>query len=73
MDTSTTVVVVFFALVVGLTIVGILSTVLMTFCEYVGCRYVVYFTCCLLFVIGIVGFVLACMFSLLLPVIYFGC
>ena len=54
----------------GLVVVG---AVLMTFCEKYSFRYMIYAPCCVLFVVDIVGFLIATIFSLLTPVLYFGC
>ena len=63
----------FFGVIVGLSILGILGAILMTFCDKYKCRYLIYFACSLLVIIGIVCFLLAMIFSLIVPVFYFSC
>ena len=64
---------VYFGIVIGLTVLGVVGLLLMTFCDKFKCRYLVYFTCVILFIIGIIGFLLVVVFSVFLPVIYVGC
>ena len=69
----TTVMTAFFGVVVGLSILGILGAIMMTFCDKYKCRYLIYFSCTLLTIIGIVCFLLATVFSALVPAFYFTC
>ena len=73
MDIVTAVLTALFGVIVGLGVLGILGAVLMTFCDKYKCRYLIYFSCCILWVIGIVWFLLATLFSLLVPALYFSC
>jgi hypothetical protein len=56
--------------VASLMLVGVL---LVSFCDKINCRYLLYFGCFILFWIGLIGFALSILFSLLTPTVYFGC
>lgn len=62
-----------FGVFIGLGVLSIIGTVFMTCCDKYSCRYLVYFVCVILFVLGIFCFLLSTIFSILTPVIYFGC
>jgi len=64
---------VYFGIVIGFCVLGILGCLLMTFCDKYKCRYLIYFACVVLFLIGIIGFLLAVVFSAITPAMYFGC
>lgn len=51
----------------------LIGTLLMAFCDKTRCRYLVYFSCFFLFWIGVAGFLLSGLFSVLTPAVYFGC
>lgn len=63
----------FFGVIVGLGILGILGAILMAFCDKYKCRYLIYFSCCILFLIGIVGFLIAIILSIVVPAIFWSC
>ncbi len=69
----TSVITAFFGVIVGLSVLVILGALLMTFCEKYKCRYLIYFSCIFLFLIGIVGFLLSTLLSAIVPVVYFTC
>ena len=64
-------------LVYGLTIavagMMLLGALLVAFCDKIQCRYLIYISCVILFFIGIMGFFLSVIFSLMVPTIHFGC
>jgi hypothetical protein len=62
-----------YGLTIGLASVMLLSTLLVAFCDKIKCRYLMYFTCVILFFIGVIGFLLSVIFSIASPVVYFGC
>jgi hypothetical protein len=62
-----------FGVFIGLGVLSILGTVLMTFCDKYSCRYLVYFVCVILFILGIISFLLAFIFSIITPILYLGC
>lgn len=62
-----------FGVLIGFSVFGILGALMMTFCEKTSCRYLVYFTCAFLFLLGIIAFLLAVLFSIFTPVLYYGC
>ena len=61
----------------GLTIVMastmLLGALMVAFCDKVGCRYLIYASCVMLFFIGVLGFLLSVFFSVIVPALYFGC
>ena len=69
----TTVLTAFFGAIVGLGILAILGAILMAFCDKYKCRYLIYFSCCFLFLIGIIGFLIAIVLSIVVPAIYWAC
>lgn len=64
---------VYFGVVIGFTFLGILGCLLMTFCGKFKCRYLIYFACVMLFIVGLIGFLLSVIFSVITPALYFGC
>lgn len=73
MSIITTAVTAFFGVFIGLGVLGIIGTLLMTFCDKFSCRYLLYFICTILFILGLISFILAVLFSVITPVLYFGC
>ena len=69
----TTAVTALFGVLIGLTVLGIIGAIIMTFCNKFGCRYLIYFTCVILFIIGIVLFLVSIIFAILTPTLYYGC
>lgn len=57
----------------GLAVLAMLGVVLMTFCDKYKCRYLMYFSCVILFILGLVGFLLAIIFSIIVPVMFLFC
>lgn len=62
-----------YGVMLGLSILAMLGVVLMTFCDKYKCRYLMYFSCVVLFFIGIVGFLIAIIFSIIVPVMFLLC
>lgn len=56
--------------VASLMLFGVL---LVSFCDKINCRYLLYFACFVLFWIGFLGFALSIVFSILTPAVYWGC
>lgn len=73
MKIITIVVTAIFGVFIGLGVLSIIGTILMTFCDKFSCRYLVYFVCVILVVLGILSFLLATLFSVITPVLYLGC
>lgn len=57
----------------GLSIFALLGVVMMTFCDKYKCRYLMYFSCVILFFFALLGFFIAIIFSILVPIIYWSC
>jgi hypothetical protein len=63
----------FFGVFIGLGVLGIIGAILMTFCDKFSCRYLVYFVCVILLILGILSFLLSIVFSVITPILYLGC
>jgi hypothetical protein len=64
---------VFYGASLGLAVFSLIGVVLMTFCDKYKCRYLMYFACVFMFFIGIIGFLIATIFSIIIPFYYWGC
>lgn len=62
-----------FGAFIGLGVLSIIGTLLMTFCDKFSCRYLIYFVCVILLILGILSFLLATLFSIITPILYLGC
>lgn len=62
-----------YGLTIGIASAMLLGALLVAFCDKIHCRYLIYVSCVLLFFIGIAGFLLSVIFSIMVPTIYFGC
>jgi len=62
-----------YGIALGLAALALLGVILMTFCDKYKCRYLMYFSCVILFFFGILGFLLAIIFSIIVPVMYLFC
>jgi hypothetical protein len=58
---------------VGIASVGALAALLLLICNFYKCRFLLYFTCIILVVVGFICFLLSIIISALIPVAYFGC
>lgn len=63
----------FFGVFIGLSVLGIIGTLFMTCCDKFSCRYLLYFICVIFLILGIISFLIATLFSVITPVLYFGC
>lgn len=64
---------IFYGVSLGLAAFCLMGVVLMTFCDKYKCRYLMYFACLFMFFIGLLGFIIAVVFSAIIPVYYWGC
>lgn len=64
---------VLYAVTIAIASLMLLGVLLVSFCDKINCRYLLYFACFILFWIGFLGFALSIFFSVLTPVVYFGC
>jgi hypothetical protein len=62
-----------YGVTIGVASLMLLGTLLVAFCDKTNCRYLMYFACFLLFFIGILGFMMTVIFSIMSPAIFFGC
>ena len=58
---------------VAIASVGLLATLLLLICNLYKCRYLLYFTCLIMVIIGFITFFLSILLSAFLPFIYFTC
>lgn len=63
----------FFGVFIGFAVLGIVGTLLMTCCEKFSCRYLLYFLCVILLLLGFLSFLLSLFFSIFTPILYLGC
>jgi hypothetical protein len=70
---GTMVISIVYGVMLGLSVLALLGVVLMTFCDKYKCRYLMYFSCVILFFLGILGFLIAMIFSIIVPVLYLLC
>ena len=62
-----------YGIMLGLSCLALLGVVLMTFCDKYKCRHLMYFSCVFLFFLGLIGFLIAIIFSIIVPILYFAC
>ena len=62
-----------YGVTIGIASIMLLGTLLVAFCDKPKCRYLMYFACVILFFIGLMGFLMTIIFSILTPTVYFGC
>ena len=69
----TTAVTALFGVIIGFSVLGIVGALITTFCNKFKCRYLIYFTCLFLFLIGIVLFLLSTLFAVITPILFYTC
>ena len=62
-----------YGVTIGVASMMLLGALLVAFCDKINCRYLIYVSCVLVFLLGVVGFALSLIFSLVVPTVYFGC
>jgi hypothetical protein len=62
-----------YAVSLGLAVLTLIGVVLMTFCDKYKCRYLMYFACVFMFLFAFIGFLIAFFFSIIIPIMYWGC
>jgi hypothetical protein len=62
-----------YAGLIGLASLAMLATLLLIICNLYKCRYLLYFVCFLLVIVGLVSFLLATIMSIIIPLVYFTC
>lgn len=63
----------FYGAGIGIAVLGLLGVVIMSCFDKPGCRYLVYFSCVIMFILCIVGFLISFFMSLIIPVLYLVC
>ena len=72
-DTADTLLKVFYSFFISFSFVALLGVFLTAFCHRYACRYLMYIACVFLFIIGVVGFILVVLLSVVIPVVTWGC
>ncbi len=63
----------FYGVFIGFGFLALLGTLLTACCDKYGCRHLIYFSCFIMFLVGIVSALLATLFSLFIPFMTWGC
>lgn len=64
---------VFFAVVIGLSVIALLGVITMACFDKVGCRHLMYISCIFMWLLSILGFLISFFLSFMIPLLYFGC
>ena len=63
----------FYGVFIGFGFFALLGALLTACCDKYGCRYLMYFSCVFLFVVGLIGFLIATVLSVVIPAATWGC
>jgi len=63
----------FYGVFIGFAALALLGTLLTVCCDKYGCRHLIYFSCFILFIVGLLGALLSTLFSIFVPVLTWGC
>ena len=63
----------FYGVFIGFGFFALLGALLTACCDKYGCRYLMYFSCVFLFIVGLIGFLIATIISLIIPATTWGC
>lgn len=72
-NNTTTGFIIYYAVMIALSIISLIAAILVTFCSKYCCRYLLYGACFFLFVAGVIGFVFSTVLSLIIPPYTWGC
>jgi hypothetical protein len=64
---------IFYGVLIGFSLFGIIGALLTACCDKFGCRHLMYFSCIFLFIFGIIGFMIAVIFSIMAPIMAWSC
>lgn len=62
-----------YGVAMGIAVLALIGVVLMSFCDMYKCRYLMYFSCFIFFIFGFISFWISIIFSIIVPVLYWGC
>ena len=62
-----------YGVTISLAGVMMVGALLVAFCKRVNCRYLIYVACFFIFFVALMGFAMSVMFSIVTPMVYFGC
>lgn len=63
----------FYGVFIGFASLALLGTLLTACCDKYGCRHLIYFSCLIMFLVGLIGALLSTLFSILIPAFTWGC
>ena len=63
----------FYGVFIGFASLALLGTLLTACCDKYGCRHLIYFSCLIMFLVGLIGALLSTLFSFLIPAFTWGC
>jgi len=63
----------FYGFLLGFSFIALVGLILTACCDKAGCRYLMYFACIFLFIGGFLGFFIAVIFSVMVPVFAWTC
>lgn len=63
----------FYGVFIGFASLALLGTLLTACCDKYGCRHLIYFSCLIMFLVGLFGALFATIFSVLIPFFTWGC
>jgi hypothetical protein len=66
-------VLVFFAVVIGLSVIALLGLILTAFFDKAKCRYLMYVACVFMVLVVLLGFLICFIFSFLSPLLFLAC
>ncbi len=64
---------VYYGVLIGFSFLSLLGTLLTVCCDKYGCRNLIYFACIVLFFVGLIGALIATLFSVFIPVLTWTC
>jgi hypothetical protein len=63
----------FYGVFIGFASLALLGTLLTACCDKYGCRHLVYFSCLIMFLVGLIGALLLTIFAIMIPAFTRGC
>jgi len=63
----------FYGVFIGFGSLALLGTLLTACCNKFGCRHLIYFSCLIMFLVGLLGALISTIFSIFIPVFTWGC
>jgi len=64
---------IFYGIMIAFSFFALIGALLTACCNKYGCRHLMYFSCIFLFLIGLIGFLVSVLFSILVPILTWTC